>query len=121
MTRPGSRQMEHVAALFRTLPWWQLVPDRLSEFVLEGRGEHRGLDLCTSARTSDRRLAVAYLPTPRRVVVDLEALAGPEVRLTWFNPLSGERIDQGLITAAGTAELSPPGSHDWAFVLSSDV
>lgn len=115
----GARDMRHVPRLFDGLPWWELVPDRDHELVVDGRGEFRGLDLCTVARTADRRLAVGYLPAPRPIALDLRAMAGPEVRMTWYSPITGERLAGGRFDAAGRVELMPPRAHDWAFVLES--
>ena len=55
--------MERLAKLIAAIPWWHLEPDRNHELVVDGRGEFRGLDLCTVARTPDHTLAVAYLPS----------------------------------------------------------
>ena len=112
--------MQHVATLFRAIPWWELVPDLKHELIVEGRGEYRGLDLCTSARTPDRRLAIAYLPTSRSIVVDLGVMAGPRVRVTWFDPEAGSTLTAGTSEPMPATELSPPDAHDWALILRTE-
>jgi hypothetical protein len=116
----GAHDMQHLAALVADLPWWRLEPDRDHELVIAGRGEFRGLDLCTVARTPNRTLAVAYLPTPRRITLDLQAMAGPRVGLEWFNPRTGRRTPAGSFAADTDVDVMPPGCHDWALIVTTE-
>jgi hypothetical protein len=116
----GAQDMEHLAKLIAAVPWWQLEPDHNHELVVAGRGEFRGLDLCTVARTPDRTLAVAYLPSLRPITLDLQAMAGPRVRLEWFNPVTGARTPGGSFATSGQVDVMPPGCHDWALIVTTE-
>ncbi|HET7094409.1 MAG TPA: DUF4038 domain-containing protein, partial [Thermomicrobiales bacterium] len=109
---PASVAMARWGAFFRNLPWADLVPDFDHAIVTGGLGEARGLDRVTTAATPDRRLAVAYLPAPRPVTVEVGALAGPTVRVGWFEPATGRRLSGGALVAAGAATLAPPFAED---------
>jgi hypothetical protein len=118
---PGARQMEHLASLIGEVPWWDLEPDRNHDVVVDGRGEFRGLDLCTVASTPSRDLAVAYLPTPRPITLNLGALAGPRVGVVWHDPISGSQTSGGSYPSRGHVELVPPAGHDWALILTTEA
>jgi hypothetical protein len=70
---PGSRQMKVMADFFRSLDWWNLVPD-----ASLGSGE------IAAARSANRTWTVFYLPQGGTVSVD--AVRG---RGTWINPADG--------------------------------
>jgi hypothetical protein len=111
--------MEHLHALFEPLPWWELVPDLEHRLVVAGIGEFRGLDYVAAARTGDGRLAIAYLPAPRAVTVDLAVLNGDSVQVTWFDPVSGAALSGGELKTMGTVQLAPPSDHDAVLLLKS--
>ena len=90
MNDPGSRHMAHVKALFAGRAWWRLVPDQKSEFVTAGRGEPGKDDYVTAACASDNTFAIAYLPSPHRLTLNLGRLARPTVDMFWFDPTSGQ-------------------------------
>src|SRR5581483_5911810 len=114
---PASVAMARWGAFFRRLPWADLVPDFDRAIVTAGLGEARGLDRVTASATPDRRLAVAYLPAPRAATVQLGALAGPTVRVDWFEPATGRRVSGGTLVASGAATLMPPFREDAALTL----
>lgn len=116
---PGSIAMARWGAYFRALPWADLVPDLKLEIVTGGLGEARGLDRVTVAATPDRRLAIAYLPAHRAVTVAAGALAGPKLRVEWFEPATGRRLSGGMLVAEGSATLMPPFSEDAVLSLES--
>ena len=109
---PGSVAMARWGDYFRALPWAELVPDVDHAVFTAGRGETRGLDRATAAATPDGRLAVAYLPSPRAVTVQVDALAGPHLRVGWFEPATGRRLAGGTLVAEGCATLMPPFAED---------
>jgi hypothetical protein len=115
---PGARHMQHFNNLFAPRRWWELVPDVGHAVVAGGLGEFRGLDMCTTAITPDRRLAIGYLPSARTITVDFGAFAsdGP-VEVTWFDPITGGATAAGSFEAAGKEQLTPPGDQDWAVVF----
>jgi hypothetical protein len=80
-------------------------------------GEARGLDRVTAAATPDRRLTVAYMPVQRAVTVQTGALAGPNLRVDWFEPETGRREPGGVLVAEGCATLTPPFAEDAVLTL----
>jgi Protein of unknown function (DUF4038)/Putative collagen-binding domain of a collagenase len=117
LDQPGSVVMARWGAFFRALPWSNLVPDFSQEIVTAGLGEARGLDRVTAAATADRRLAVAYLPEPRGVTVQAGELAGPNLRVDWFEPATGRRVAGGVLVADGCVTLMPPFAEDAVLTL----
>lgn len=77
----GSRSMAQLRSLFLSRPWHELVPDQAHKVVTGGLGEFRGLDCLAAARTSDRRILIAYIPTLRTFTVDMSQMAGGRVRV----------------------------------------
>ncbi len=116
---PGSVAMARWGAFFRGLPWADLVPDFDHAIVTSGLGEARGLDRVTAAATTDRRLAVAYLPVQRAVTVETGALAGPHLRVGWFEPATGCRLAGGVLVGDGCTTLTPPFPEDSVLSLES--
>jgi hypothetical protein len=109
---PGSLAMARWGDYFRALPWADLAPDFDHAVFTAGLGETRGLDRVTGAATPDGRLAVAYLPAPRAVTVQTDALAGPHLRVGWFEPATGRRLAGGTLAAEGCATVMPPFAED---------
>ena len=84
----GAQSMQCFRALVDDLAWWELVPDRDHDLIVDGRGEHRGLDLATTAHNADCSIWLSYVPTPRTVQLDASRAPGPMVQLRWFDPIS---------------------------------
>jgi hypothetical protein len=116
---PGSVGMARWGAFFRGLPWADLIPDFDHAIVTSGLGEARGLDRMTAAATPDRRLAVAYLPVQRAMTVDAGALAGPKLRVAWFEPATGQRLTGGTLLTEGSITLTPPFAEDSVLTIES--
>ncbi|WP_157257355.1 DUF4038 domain-containing protein [Oerskovia sp. Root918] len=126
---PAVEQLQLIHAQFSSIRWWDLVPDADDALLVEGGGEAttRGTqdggfadvlesDRATSARSAAGDLAVVYVPTARRLSLDLSLV--PEVtRARWFDPTSG-----ALVEVALTADMTPPGANaagdgDWLLLL----
>lgn len=73
---PASRQMKVMGAFFRSLDWWNLVPD--PSLLSGAAGEN------VAARSVNRDWAVVYLPQGGAVTV-----AGVAGRPRWINPADG--------------------------------
>jgi hypothetical protein len=114
---PGGRDMANFAAFVNSKPWHALIPDDDHKVVTSGLGEFRGLDYLAAACTEDRRLLIAYIPTPRSVVVQLSALKGDRLRASWFDPASGKPSPAGQYVAQGEHEFRSPGDSDAVLVI----
>ena len=127
----GVAELEYVTKLFSGRPWFKLVPDQRHELVTAGfgtfatSGSVNDNDFATAARTPDGKLAVAYLPTRRRVTVALGRLKG-NVEAQWYDPTTGKYlvISGSPFASKGTRQFSPPGANaagddDWVLVLTA--
>ena len=115
--------------LFRSFPWWTLVPDADGTFLVDGQGEavtagtqEDGYadvlesDWATAAISEDGSLAVVYVPTARTITLDLSRLA-PGVSAAWVDPVSGARQDTALAEELTTPGENAGGDEDWLLVI----
>lgn len=120
----GAQSMTHLRSLFGAVPWWRLEPDISSVLVTGGAGS--GQDRAVAARTQDKSLAIVYLPSMRKVRLDLQQLAGPKVNARWYDPANGRFV--GVVgapfPATGSHNFWPgttnsEGLQDWLLLLES--
>ncbi|WP_375754421.1 DUF4038 domain-containing protein [Corallococcus exercitus] len=78
-----------------------------------------GLDYGVSATASDNSFALAYLPTSRSdIVVNLAALGGAGVSLSWWNPgAGGAKTPIGTYAGSGTKALAWPSGYTDAVLV----
>jgi len=117
LSSTGAQDMTRWGELFRSRPWYELVPDEKHEVVVDGLGEFRGLDYLAAARTADGGTVIAYMPTARPITVDLTKIAGQAAQGWWFNPRNGKSDSAGTFPTSGTHQFTPPGEGDWVLVL----
>jgi Protein of unknown function (DUF4038)/Putative collagen-binding domain of a collagenase len=121
----GTRELAHFIALFRSIPWWTLVPDSTHQVMTSGIGTYYSNgsiatnDYASAAMTSDNTAFIAYLPTSRAVTVDLAKFAAANVTARWYNPSSGAYTAIGTYPNSGSRAFTPP-SGDWVLVLLAD-
>lgn len=113
LDKPGSIGMSNFGDFFRSLPWYDLVPDQKHNVITSGLGEFRGLDYLVAGTTADSKTLVAYMPTERTIKVDLSKLAGVSTKASWFDPRTGKTISIGDFATDGKREFTPPGVGDW--------
>jgi hypothetical protein len=114
---PGSRAMEYVGRLFRSRPWPLLVPDRTGSLVTAGAGDPETDDGVQGARAEDGSFAMAFVPGPRTIEVDLGQLSGNTVRAWWFDVSTGTAASIGDFPAAGRRSFVPPQTDGAVLVL----
>jgi|CZKI01.1.fsa_nt_gi hypothetical protein len=117
MDAPGSVALMHWGRLFRSRPWYDLVPDGDHKLVTGGVGEFWGSDYLAAAAAPDGGVAIAYMPTARTVTVDLSRLAKGRANAWWFDPRTGKASAAGTFVTDGPREFTPPAEGDWALVL----
>lgn len=78
-----------------------------------------GLDYGVSAIASDNSFGLAYFPTTRSdIVVNLAALGGGSVRLSWWNPgVGGAKTLIGTYAGTGTRALTWPSGYTDALLV----
>jgi hypothetical protein len=68
--------------------------------------------------SADGMTYAAFLPKGGTISVDLTALAGTTVGVTWYNPLTGQYYDQGTTSGGAVRSfVSPFGTSQAALVL----
>jgi hypothetical protein len=113
----GGRDMNRFAEFVQSVPWHTLIPDDDHKIVTSGLGEFRGLDYLAAARSTDRRILIAYIPTPRSVRVQLSELRGDKLSASWFDPQSGKRSPAGEFAPQGTHDFQAQGDADSVLVI----
>jgi hypothetical protein len=134
LDQPGSRDMAHLAAFFKSIPWQRLVPDDRHEWITGGYGTFDpaagknqrhdvGFDYVTAAADTAGSCLVAYLPRTNSVTVNLGRFSQP-VRVRWFDPSSGgwEAAADTPLPNQGNREFAPPGLNatratDWVLTI----
>jgi hypothetical protein len=120
----GAQSMTHLRTLLASLPWWTLAPN--DEGVLLTGGAGSGQDRAVAASTEDKRMAVLYLPSIRKVRVALTQLQGPKVSARWYDPSNGHFTE--IVGSPFPAEglhlfqpgvLNSAGLEDWVLLLES--
>jgi hypothetical protein len=86
----GSQSMSQVGALFASRPWVTLVPDYNHQVLTAGYGSIDNNSYASAAHTADGNSVIAYMPTTRKVSLDLSKVAGTEAKAWWFNPETGK-------------------------------
>lgn len=113
----AAQDMERLGKFFKPRPWSLLVPDEKHEVVVDGLGEFTGLDLLTAARASDGSSVIAYLPTSRKIVVQMSSVSAKEAVAWWFNPRTGQSSKAGVFPTIGKRDFNPPSEGDWVLVV----
>ena len=68
--------------------------------------------------STDGMTYAAFLPNGGTITVDLTALAGTTVGVTWYNPLTGQYRDQGTTPGGAVRSFTSPfGASQSALVL----
>jgi Protein of unknown function (DUF4038)/Putative collagen-binding domain of a collagenase len=123
----GAQSMTHLYDLLMSIPWWRLEPDADNALLLGGLGSEQ--ERAVAALTTDRSLAILYLPGSREITVDLERFVGSELAALWYDPADGRfsRVRGSPFPASGLRRFRPePGPNssgfdDWVLVLRSDA
>jgi len=129
----GIRQLSLMRGLFAGLAWYDLVPDRDHRVLVKGYGKFSTTDsididsYATAAATPDGMLAVAYMPSVRKMTIDMAKFAGP-VTAQWFDPSNAAlaTIAGSPFANSGTQAFAPPGANgdgdgDWVLLLKANA
>jgi hypothetical protein len=123
----GIQQLSYVKQLLEPRKWYDLVPDRAHQVLIKGFGKFSKDDpipddtYATAALTSDGSLLLAYLPTVRKVTIDMSKFSGTATA-NWFDPSNATTTTIGSFANTGTQDFTPPGNNaggdgDWVLVV----
>jgi len=111
---PGSSQMQHVAHLIVSRPYFERVYDSL---LVEDQSTRYDF----VATTRGRSHLFAYTYTGRPFTIRMGRISGATVSAYWFDPRTGATQKIGMMKNFGTARFQPPGTrqngNDWVLVL----
>ena len=118
---PGSLSMIYLHKLFKSRAWNLLIPDFSHEVMVGGYGFLDELfnteDYVTAAITTNGNTMIAYLPSNRRVTIDMSKISGTHANCWWYKPSDGSVIEIGSYMTSHTQQFSPPSSGDWVIVI----
>jgi len=105
---PGARQMTILGNLFRSIEWWELIPDQ-SVFVNWIYGN-------VAARSKDGDWILAYLTKKDTVSIKMDYIIGSgTVTGWWIDPSTGDRKKIGIFNLPGKQDFIPPA--EWQDVI----
>ncbi len=116
----GAQSMMHLAALFASRPWYDLVPDYNEVFVSGDRRSINGSGYVAAARSADGGLIMVYMPQQRTVTIDMASVSGSQARAWWFDPSDGSNTDLGTFATSGSSDFTPPSGGDWILVIDNN-
>jgi len=132
LNEPGSESMKIFKAFADSIPWYKMRSDWAHSFFVSGRGTFNstiypgGEDYATAAFTLDSTFAVLYMPSYRKVGVNMSRFRKP-VTVKWFDPSAGTYTNiAGAFPNEGVSYFEPPvfnntkGFDDWVLVLSTE-
>jgi hypothetical protein len=110
MQFPGSFDVQRLAGLFTSVPWWRLCPAQ--GLLASQPGEHDPKRFVSAAATDGWELGILYLPAGGEVT-----LRHPATTLEWFNPRTAER-HRGEFSRSGT--YAAPTQEDWVLLVQQE-
>ena len=120
MNNRGSESMDYLQRLFRSRSWQLLTPDFENHILTSGYGIWGTKDHVACAGTSDGNTIIAYLPSTRKVTVNLTSINGMRAKCWWYNPSDGKATEIGIYNTSGDHSFTPPFPGDWVLVIDND-
>ena len=107
--------------LFTSRAWYQLVPDFHHEVLIDGYGFWDELfsteEYATAAIAKSGNTLIAYMPTSRKIKIDMSKISGTKANCWWYNPSDGSAIEIGSYHTSGIRQFAPPSTGDWVIVI----
>ncbi|WP_321478149.1 glycoside hydrolase family 140 protein [uncultured Paludibaculum sp.] len=117
MDDPGAGQMQFLAKLVQSRPFFERVPD---QSIVAGEN---GTRYERVAVTRGKAYLFAYTYTGRPFELNLGVLPGEKLMGWWYSPRDGKAKSIGLLKNEGVKKFTPPGTpaegNDWVLVLDS--
>lgn len=108
---PGSTQMKYLGDMFRSIDWWELVPD--NNLLASQPGGTDPARHVSSSRSENGDLALVYLPVGGSITLRKESL-GRGLHTEWIDPRTGQR--RAAAELAGGV-FSAPDVSDWVLLF----
>jgi len=114
---PGAEQMGYLHDFFTSIDWWKLRP--APTIVVNNPGAGAPAKFIAGAKSDDKELCLAYIPTERTVEIKLDAMP-PSPNVSWFNPRTGEKSPAVAVVTTSTCQFPTPGEGDWILFMKSE-
>jgi hypothetical protein len=118
MDDPGASQMQYVAQLVLSRPYFERAYD--STLVVDQSTRY---DFVPAMRGKGHLFAYTY--TGRPFTLRMGRISGRTVRASWYDPRTGTLQEIGEVANVGTVRFQPPGGrrdgNDWVLVLDDAV
>jgi hypothetical protein len=112
---PGANQMKHLRSLIESRPFLTRIP--APELIPDPGGGGKRI---VATRDVDRTYALMYCPASRPFAINLDGWSYRTMRVTLFDPRTGERRAWEPMTQTSNPVLTPPQvgeNQDWGFIL----
>jgi hypothetical protein len=107
---PGTVQMGIYKQIACSRPWWQRVPDQ--GLFASGVSSERTLN--TAVRGTDSTWAMLYFASQCHALVHIDKILRRNVKGTWVNPATGEKVDAGIYPSGNnTDSVFPQAGKQW--------
>jgi hypothetical protein len=120
----GAHTITFLYSLLEAYAWAKLLPDKSNTFLISGIQTAK--TRAVGALAKDGSFGILYMPSARRVTVNLSRLAGPNVRIQWYDPSNGHLsvIADSPFQASGVHAFEPAASNasgysDWVLLFES--
>ncbi|MCP3729490.1 glycoside hydrolase family 140 protein [Sphingomonas sp. MG17] len=111
---PGATQMRHLRTLIESRPMLERVPD---QSLIRDNGTR--YDRVAASRGKSYAFAYSYTGAP--FTMKLGAIAGRQVKASWYSPRDGAFTPIATFANRGERRFDPPGEtkagNDWVLVL----
>jgi hypothetical protein len=118
---PAADQLRHIIPLLMSRPYFERIPDQ--SLILQGQSDEiSGRVQATRDGQLGRRDAsyiLAYMASPKEIVLTTSVISGKELNISWFNPQDGKTTPLASNFAnPGIISLpNPPAAHDWVVII----
>jgi hypothetical protein len=109
--------MAYLNDFFTSIDWWKLRP--APTIVVNNPGAGAPAKFIAGAKSDDKELCLAYIPTERTVEIKLDAMP-PSPNVSWFNPRTGEKSPAVAVVTTSTCQFPTPGEGDWILFMKSE-
>lgn len=111
----GASQMQYLKKLMLSRPYFERIPAQ--DLIAVKQGEKH--DYIAATRGKD--YAFIYTCNGSEINIDFDKLNMPWVRASWYNPRTGELIENGAFKGEELQSFDPPGNkdegNDWVLIL----
>ena len=113
-------EVKYLKNLMLSRPYFTRIPDQ--SLILSDKGtDYR--DLVMATRDSASSYVMIYLPQNKSVTVDVAKISGNQKRAWWYDPRTGNVLNENVSPLKGAVTFTPPtlsgqrATMDWVLVI----